>query len=168
MGILKGALKLAGSAALAATGAAATILRTAGNAAGVDVVADMAGMAQDASFEGIRSIWGLDKKINIDNMNPDELITYMETLMQDMDEEELQEFSKKFDVALDDTLSEAEQQKAVKELLKETTEAKGVPSAIREEARAERAMKRADSASSSGSQLRQQYEKERAKYEDMD
>jgi len=62
MGLLKGALKLAGSAALAATGAAATLAREAGSATGIDVLTDIAGMAQDASFEKIRDMWTPDEK----------------------------------------------------------------------------------------------------------
>lgn len=62
MGLLKGALKLAGSAALAATGIAATVARGALTGIGADEVADLAGMAQDKSLEKIRDMWTPDEK----------------------------------------------------------------------------------------------------------
>ena len=104
MGLLKGALKLAGSAALAATGAAATLAREAGSATGSDVLSDVAGTIQDASFEKIRDMWTPDEK-------------------------------------KDDAYYEAQ---------------------------AKRSERRAEDAERKGSQFRKQYEKEKAKYEDME
>lgn len=62
MGLLDGTLKLAGSVVLAATGVVATVAREAGNATGIDTLTDVAGMAQDASFEKIRDMWTPDEK----------------------------------------------------------------------------------------------------------
>ena len=104
MGLLKGALKLAGSAALVATGAAATLAREAGSATGIDMLTDVAGMAQDASFEKIRDMWTPDEK-------KDEAYY---------------------------------------------------------EAQVKRSERRAEDAERRGSQFRKQYEKEKAKYEDME
>lgn len=104
MGLLKGALKLAGSAALVATGAAATIVREAAGASGSDVLSDVAGTIQDASFEKIRDMWTPDEK-------------------------------------KDDAYYEAQ---------------------------AKRSEHRAEDAERKGSQFRKQYEKEKAKYEDME
>ena len=104
MGLLKGALKLAGSAALVATGAAATLVREAGSATGSDVLSDVAGTIQDASFEKIRDMWTPDEK-------------------------------------KDDAYYEAQ---------------------------AKRSERRAEDAERRGSQFRKQYEKEKAKYEDME
>lgn len=61
-GLLKGALKLAGSAALGAAGLAATLAREAGNATRIDVLTGVAGTIQDASFEKIRDMWTPDEK----------------------------------------------------------------------------------------------------------
>lgn len=60
MGLLDGTLKLAGSVVLAATGVVATVAREAGNATGIDILTDVAGTIQDASFEKIRDMWTPD------------------------------------------------------------------------------------------------------------
>ena len=60
MGLLDGTLKLAGSVVLAATGVVATVARAAGNATGIDILTDVAGTIQDASFEKIRDMWTPD------------------------------------------------------------------------------------------------------------
>ena len=60
MGIVKGLLKLTGSAALAVTGTASTILKGMSETAGVDIGVEIFGAAKDASFNGIRNIWGMD------------------------------------------------------------------------------------------------------------
>jgi len=62
MGLFRGALKLAGSAALAATGIVSTVAREALNGIGADEAADLVGRAQDASFEKIRDMWTPDEQ----------------------------------------------------------------------------------------------------------
>ena len=62
MGFLKTGLKLAGSAALGATGIASAILRTAASAAGSDELADAIGSLQDKSFDKIQDMWTPDEE----------------------------------------------------------------------------------------------------------
>ena len=57
MSIIKGCLKLAGSAVLAATGTASAVLKGVSDAAGVGLGTELFGAMQDASFNGIRNIW---------------------------------------------------------------------------------------------------------------
>lgn len=64
-GLLKGVLKLFGSAALAVAGVGATVVRSAASGLEDDRgarLADAAGRAQDASFEKIRDMWTPDDK----------------------------------------------------------------------------------------------------------
>ena len=58
MGFLKGCLKAVGTAALVATGGASTILKGASDAIGLEIGSELFGAAKDASFNGIREIWG--------------------------------------------------------------------------------------------------------------
>lgn len=51
-------VKLAGTAALIATGTASAILRKGSDVAGLDFGSDLFGATQDASFDGIKKIWG--------------------------------------------------------------------------------------------------------------
>ena len=60
--LAKGALKLAGSAALTATGVTATFVRQVGCLSGVDVLENVAGTIQDKSFEKIRDMWTPEDK----------------------------------------------------------------------------------------------------------
>lgn len=64
MGFFKNTVKVAGSAVLAATGVASTVVRGVCKTAGIDVFADLAGYAQNASFEKIRDIWTPDEQKN--------------------------------------------------------------------------------------------------------
>ena len=57
MGILKGCLKLVGSAALVATGAASTVLKGFSDTVGAEGVSELLGAAKDASFNGLRGMW---------------------------------------------------------------------------------------------------------------
>ena len=50
--------KIAGTAALIVTGTASAILRKGYDVAGADPVSDFFGTTQDASFNGIKKIWG--------------------------------------------------------------------------------------------------------------
>lgn len=58
MGILKGCLKAVGTAALAVTGGASTILKGVSDTVGLELGSELFGAAKDASFHGIREIWG--------------------------------------------------------------------------------------------------------------
>ena len=60
MGIIKGCLKLAGSAALVVTGTASTVLKGVSDAAGIELGSQLFGATKDASFNGIRAMWDGD------------------------------------------------------------------------------------------------------------
>ena len=57
VGILKTAAKVVGTATLSATWLASGILRKVSDAAGVDIGSELFGMGQDASANGIKSMW---------------------------------------------------------------------------------------------------------------
>ena len=57
MGIIKGCLKVVGSAALVVTGTASTILKGMSDAAGLEIGSELFGAAKDASFNSIRKMW---------------------------------------------------------------------------------------------------------------
>lgn len=57
MGIIKGCLKVVGSAALVVTGTASTVLKGMSDAAGLEIGSELFGAAKDASFKGIRNMW---------------------------------------------------------------------------------------------------------------
>ncbi len=57
MGIIKGCLKVLGTAALVVTGTASTVLKGVADTVGSEVISDLCGSAKDASFNGIRSMW---------------------------------------------------------------------------------------------------------------
>lgn len=57
MGIFKIAAKVAGSAALVATGTASGVLKTLSDAAGIEFASELLDSAKNASFEGIKSMW---------------------------------------------------------------------------------------------------------------
>lgn len=57
MGIIKGCLKVVGTAALTVTGTASTVLKGMSDAAGIELGSEIFGAAKDASFNGIRSMW---------------------------------------------------------------------------------------------------------------
>ena len=61
MGFITGCLKLAGSAALAVTGTASTVLQGMSDAVGVELGSELFGAVKDASFNGLRSIWSDDE-----------------------------------------------------------------------------------------------------------
>lgn len=58
MGLLKAAAKVVGTATLLATGTASAVLKTVADTAGVEIGSEILGAAKDASFNGIRSMWG--------------------------------------------------------------------------------------------------------------
>ena len=64
MGLLKAAAKVVGTATLLATGTASAVLKTVADTAGVDLGSEVFGAAKDASFNGIRSMWGGDMSEN--------------------------------------------------------------------------------------------------------
>lgn len=61
MSLLKNVLKVAGSAALVATGAASTLARGMMTSTGNDKMADLMGKVQNASLEKVRDIWTPDE-----------------------------------------------------------------------------------------------------------
>lgn len=66
MGIIKGCLKVVGSAALVVTGTASTVLKGMSDAAGLELGSELFGAVKNASFDGIRNMWGsesADQKI---------------------------------------------------------------------------------------------------------
>ena len=67
MGIIKGCLKVVGSAALAVTGTASTVLKGMSDAAGIELGSEIFGAAKDASFNGIRSMWDGEKANDVIN-----------------------------------------------------------------------------------------------------
>ena len=60
MGIIKGIGKVLGTTVLGATGVASTVLKGIFDTAGVEIGSEIFGAAKDASFNGIRSIWGAE------------------------------------------------------------------------------------------------------------
>ncbi len=58
MGIIKGCAKLVGSAVLSATGIASTVLKGVSDTVGLEIGSELFGAAKEASFNGIRSMWG--------------------------------------------------------------------------------------------------------------
>ena len=60
MGIIKGIGKVLGTTVLGATGVASTVLKEMFDTAGVEVGSEIFGAAKDASFNGIRNIWGAE------------------------------------------------------------------------------------------------------------
>lgn len=58
MGIIKGIGKVLGTAVLGATGVASTVLKGVFDTAGVELGSEVFGAAKDASFNGIRNMWG--------------------------------------------------------------------------------------------------------------
>ncbi|MBR2937298.1 MAG: hypothetical protein IKB80_02220 [Oscillospiraceae bacterium] len=60
--VLLAPVKIAGTAALIVTGTASAILRKGYDVAGAEPVSDFFGTAQDASFNGIKKIWGSSTK----------------------------------------------------------------------------------------------------------
>ena len=62
MGILKIVGKTIGTATLIVTGTASTVLKSVSDAMGFEIGSELLGSAKDASFNGIRYMWG-DKDI---------------------------------------------------------------------------------------------------------
>ena len=60
MGIIKGCAKVLGSAVLGVTGVASTVLKGMFDTAGIEVGSEIFGAAKDASFNGIRNMWGAE------------------------------------------------------------------------------------------------------------
>ena len=58
MGILKGVGKVLGTTVLGATGIASSVLKGMFDTVGVELGSEIFGAAKDASFNGIRSMWG--------------------------------------------------------------------------------------------------------------
>jgi hypothetical protein len=68
MGLLKIIGKTIGTATLVVTGTTTTVLKGVSDAVGLEIGSELFGMAKDASFNGIRSMWSdnenLDKTIS--------------------------------------------------------------------------------------------------------
>lgn len=60
MGIIKGIGKVLGTTVLGATGVASTVLKEMCDTVGVDIGSEIFGAAKDASFNGIRNMWGAE------------------------------------------------------------------------------------------------------------
>lgn len=63
MGIIKGALKVVGSAALTVTGVTSGLLKGSSDAIGFELGSEIFGAAKNASFNGINSMWSTSKGI---------------------------------------------------------------------------------------------------------
>ena len=63
MGLIKGILKVGASAVLAATGTASTILKGMSDTVGLELGSEIFGAAKDASFNGIKNMWGSNEDI---------------------------------------------------------------------------------------------------------
>lgn len=57
MGLLKFVGKTIGTVTLVVTGTASTVLKGASDAVGFEIGSELLGMAKDASFNGVRSMW---------------------------------------------------------------------------------------------------------------
>lgn len=57
MGIIKGCLKVVGTAVLVVTGSASTILKGVSDTVGIELGSELFGATKDASFNGIRNMW---------------------------------------------------------------------------------------------------------------
>lgn len=60
MGIIKGIGKVLGTTVLGATGVASTVLKGMFDTVGVEIGSEIFGAAKDASFNGIRNMWGAE------------------------------------------------------------------------------------------------------------
>lgn len=58
MGLLKTAAKMVGTATLVVTGTASAVLKGVADTAGIEIGSDLFSATKDASFNGIRSMWG--------------------------------------------------------------------------------------------------------------
>lgn len=63
MGIIKGIGKVLGTTVLGATGVASTVLKGMFDTAGVEIGSEIFGAAKEASFNGIRNIWGVEPPV---------------------------------------------------------------------------------------------------------
>ena len=72
MGILKGGLKIIGSAVLVVTGTASAILKGGSDAIGLEIGSQLFGVTKNASFNGIRSMWS-EKDLEKDISKADKL-----------------------------------------------------------------------------------------------
>ena len=60
MGIIKGIGKVLGTTVLGATGVVSTVLKGVFDTVGVELGSEVFGATKDASFNGIRSMWGAE------------------------------------------------------------------------------------------------------------
>ena len=67
MGILKGCLKIAGTAALTTTGIASKILCDMSDMSGFEIGSELFGAAKDASVNGIKNIWSSPNSENAED-----------------------------------------------------------------------------------------------------
>lgn len=65
MGIIKGCLKVVGTAVLVVTGSASTILKGVSDTVGIELGSELFGATKDASFNGIRNMWSNESVDNI-------------------------------------------------------------------------------------------------------
>ena len=84
MGLLKAAAKIVGTATLLATGTASAVLKTVADTAGVDLGSEVFGAAKDASFNGIRSMWGGEISEDIDEKLSDYEVSSEDTARRKM------------------------------------------------------------------------------------
>ena len=67
MGFLKGLAKVVGTTVLGATGVASSVLKGVCDTVGVELGSEIFGAAKDASFNGVRNMWGSDSVDNAVN-----------------------------------------------------------------------------------------------------
>ncbi len=72
MGFIKGCLKLVGSAALVVTGTASTVLKGMADTVGIEVGSEIFGATKDASFNGIKSMWGIESSADEEYLTEEE------------------------------------------------------------------------------------------------
>ena len=86
MGIIKGCLKVVGTAALVVTGSASTILKGVSDAVGIELGSELFGATKDASFNGIRNMWNsesVDKDVDKGEATADRTENFTRSQMAD-------------------------------------------------------------------------------------
>ena len=86
MGIIKGCLKVVGTAALVVTGSASTILKGVSDAVGIELGSELFGATKDASFNGIRNMWNsesVDKAVDKGEATADRTENFTRSQMAD-------------------------------------------------------------------------------------
>ena len=86
MGIIKGCLKVVGTAVLVVTGSASTILKGVSDTVGIELGSELFGATKDASFNGIRNMWNsesVDKVIDKGEVTSDQVENSIRKKMAD-------------------------------------------------------------------------------------